>query len=325
MTGMEPVLTKYAVSIGTSLAKLSMRPASRMILGEPERRAMEKIHQVAVQKVIGNISAAGNFSDTDLDHAASLLELLVRRADSGDFPLLPDNTGNTYEVLGRWRDIAARQGLDPETFPLSFELLVSQLLRVIPEEIASAVTKPDNPLFRSVALAELEDLRSSVSRMARLTPLDGQVQQALNAARRSCSAMNRRLFTPDVLLALLHLPDGSVASCFCAVSADLPDRVGSALQKYIGNNSLRPFVPFKWVERREVQQAQIYAWANAAPVVSATTLLLGVLDAPSNTRDQLAALLRQDFETVRNSAWSHFHDSSQVSTPGIVFSDNTEM
>ena len=320
---MNPALVKFGLSIGESLAKASLRPASRFVLGEPEQRALEKISRAAAVQAIGNIAATGDFSDADLEHASSLLERLMSGAASADFPLLPDDSGSRYEVLAGWREIASRQGLDPDTFPLPFEPLVNELLRTTAEETLAAAAKPDNPLFRATALAELESLRGSVAKLARQMEFDVQVELALTAAYESCERANRRLMTPDVLFALLSLKDGSVAACFATVSLSWPDRLREALRAYLSAADAGPFGPFKWGQRPEVRKAKVYAWAKDAAVVTGPALLLGVLDTPSETSKQLAELMGDDIEVVWNSAWRSFDDPGQQGTPGLIFQRGT--
>jgi hypothetical protein len=323
---MNPVLAKLGLSIGESLAKASLRPASRMVLGEPEQRAMDKIYQVAAVEAIGNIAATGNFSDGDLEHASSLLDRLIIGAELTDLPLLPEDSSNRNELLTRWQEIAVRQGLDPNTFPLPFEPLVNELLQVIPRKLAAAAAKPDSPLFRTVALAELASLRKTMVKMAQQMELEGQVELALDAARESCANADRRLMTPDVLLALLNLMDHSVEVCFATVTPGLPDRLRKSLSAYLtaSADKFGPFVPFKWDEREDIRRAKFYAWANDAPVVTGPALLLGLLDdTSSQTIRQLNELLGEDIEIVRNSAWSRFNVPRQQGTPGVVFMRET--
>jgi hypothetical protein len=204
------------------------------------------------------------------EHAGSLLDRLITGAELTDLPLLPEDSGNRNELLTRWREIAVSQGLDPETFPLPFEPLVNELLQVIPHKLAAAASRPDSPLFRTVALAELKSLRKTMVKMAQQMELEGQVELALDAARESCAHADRRLVTPDVLLALLNLGNHSVEACFATVSPAWPDRLRHSLQAYLtaSADKLGPFVPFKWAERTDIRRAKFYAWANDAPVVT---------------------------------------------------------
>lgn len=312
----DPVTAKAAGVAGSVVSKYLLRKA----LGSPRQRALEGVYRRAAERAVLEVAATESVTSLDVVHAVALLEQLVAAAGTGDLPLLRVEPVDERAVTGRWREMAAERGFDAETFPLPFERLIQRLLsNVAAEALNTAVDGADNSLFPAVAAAQLEDLRRGVRILARTIPLDGQVERELEAARRSCQAADRTLLTPDVLLALLQLPDGAVFACFDAVRPALAGRIVAALRRHQQTVAVRPFRPFQWVERAEIRQAQTIAWVNGMPAVSGPVLLLGLLDTPSNTRDQLMTALGEQSETLRDAAWARLDTPVAYTTPGVVF------
>ncbi|MGO9783246.1 MAG: hypothetical protein ACLPKE_12870 [Streptosporangiaceae bacterium] len=243
----------------------------------------------------------------------------MNAASEGDLPLLESEQTDNHVTMHHWREIATEQGLDTETFPLPFEQLVDALLKNIAEEaLRTAVDGDGNHLFPAVAAAHLSDLRRSVRILARTIEPDGQLGDALRATYEACRDRDRELFTPDVLLALLHLTDGSVAACFEAVRPGLSLKIAGSLRRF-RNTPVASFRPFKWVERAEMRQAQMYAWVHGVPLVSGPLLLLGIIDSPSKTRDSLIANLGEGAAVMRQVAMSRISPAAQQPTPTINF------
>ncbi|WP_216898048.1 hypothetical protein [Nocardia alni] len=302
---------------GSALSRYAVRAA----MGSPRRRALDGVYRRAIERTVEKVSADEEITDLDLVHAVGLLETMVSAAAEEDLPLLESEKTDDETMMRRWREIAEEQGLDTETFPLPFEKLVDQLLRCIADEaLHTAVDGDGNRLFPAVAAEHLVDLRRSMRTMARTIGPDGQVGAALQAAYRACQDRNRALFTPDVLLAILHLHDNSVTDCFEAVQSGLALSIAHSLRRF-QDTPVAAFCPFEWVERAEMRQAQIHAWAHNAPAVNGPLLLLGILDTPSTTRDALANRLGQDIEVLRYAATSRIGATVQHRTPGILFED----
>jgi len=316
---MDPALTRAATTAGSALSRYAVRAA----LGSARQRALDNVYQRAVRRAVTNVASTTTSTELDLVHAVGLLERLVSGASEGDIPLLATEDVDGREVTARWRDIASESGLDPDTFPLPFEALVDQLLRAVADEAARyAVDADGSALFPAVAFSQLDNLRKSLHTLARLTPLAGNVAYALQAAARSCRQADRAVLTPDVLLALLHLADGSVAACFDAAAPGLSGRTSQSLRRYLETTTIVAFRPFEWVERAEVRQAQTYAWVHGVPAVTGPILLLGILDTPSNTRDQLTAALGPRLDMLRAAALSRMDEVAECRTPGTVFHDD---
>jgi len=314
---MDPVVMRAVGTAGSALSKYAVRAT----LGSARRRALDGVYQRAIERAVDEVSADEGTTDVDLVHAVGLLERMVSAAAEGDLPLLETEDVDDDATMRRWREIATEQGLDTATFPLPFEKLVDRLLRGVAEEaLHTAVDGDGNPLFPAVAAAHLADLRRSVRTLARTIGPDGQVRDALRAAYEACRDRDRTLYTPDVLLALLHLPDKSVTACFEAVRPGLASRTAASLRRF-QDKPVGAFYPFDWVERAEMRQAQMYAFAHGAPTINGPLLLLEILDTPANTRDALATRLGESFEVLRHAAMNRIDTVAQYGTPGPLFEE----
>ncbi|MFI0447992.1 hypothetical protein [Actinomadura sp. 6N118] len=314
---MDPVVVRAVGTAGSALSRYAVRAT----LGSARRRALDGVYRRAIQRAVDEVSADEGTTGLDLVHAVGLLEQMVSAAAEGDLPLLEPEEAGKDATMRRWREIATEQGLDSQTFPLPFEKLIDRMLRGVAEEaLHTAVDGDGNPLFPAVAAAHLADLRHSMRTLARTIPPDGRVREVLRAAYEACRDRDRMLLTPDVLLALLHLPDDSVTACFEAVRSGLSLRIIRALRRF-QDTPVGAFRPFEWVERPEMRQAQMYAWVHGAITVNGPLLLLGILDTPSNTRDALVANLGESIEDLRHAAMSRISVVVQQRTPGIAFED----
>ncbi|WP_030951218.1 hypothetical protein [Streptomyces sp. NRRL S-481] len=314
---MDPMMVRTVVTAGSALSRFAVRAT----LGSDRQRALDGVYRRAIERAVEEVSADEGITDFDLVHAVSLLEQMVSAAADGDLPLLAPEEVDHGARAHRWREIATHQGLDSDTFPLPFDKLVDRLLHVVAEEaLDTAVDGNGNPLFPAVAAAHLVDLRRSMRMLARTIGPDGQLREALRAAYEACRERDRMLLTPDVLLALLHLPDHSVTSCFEAARPGVTPRLTRSLRRF-QDTPVEPFRPFEWVERAEMRQAQTYAWAHGAATVSGPLLLLGLLDTPSNTRDALVASLGDSVAVLRHTALSRMTPVVRQRTPGITFED----
>ena len=128
-------------------------------------------------------------------------------------------------------------------------------------------------------------------------------------------------FTPDLLLALLDIPNSRTVECFDEVQAGLGRRVREWLSRNVSAlnaSPVRPFEPFEWTERQDIQLAQDLALIDGAAAVSEVYLLLGVLGSESGTRQQLAALLGPDYDRLYEVASQRRRCPAQVlKTPGL--------
>ena len=67
-----------------------------------------------------------------------------------------------------------------------------------------------------------------------------------------------------------------------------------------------------------MRQAQTHTWIHGVACVNAPALLLGILDTPSNTRNQLAAWLGPQFDRVRHHAVHGVDDLEPVADLVII-------
>lgn len=135
---------------------------------------------------------------------------------------------------------------------------------------------------------------------AHLPQLSGEVREVLDAARDACKARRRRVYTFDVLLALLDMPSGRVRTCFEDAVSGLSRRVRDELIAMPApGKQVHPFVPFDWFERDDVQLACEYAAADARPVISELHLLLAILDGQSATNRWLKRCCVHEHAQVR--------------------------
>ena len=238
--------------------------------------------------------------------------------------------GSTQRPVSRaeWQRRFDELGYDRTTFPVSFEQLVERISVHLQEEIREQARIPGSPLLSGVVLDDLDILTAAARNItqvfhgwspARLLPLGEALQSALSLQRGLCEAAGRPFFTPDLLLALLTMPGGRVARCFNQAEPGWASRVRSQLQSYA---SSRPactsggFVAFDWVEREDVRKAQDAAWRAGAPMVTDVHLLLGVLETPSKTRQELQTRFSNRVERLREVALDLASQPPVGPTPG---------
>lgn len=201
------------------------------------------------------------------------------------------------------------------------------------EDDAGRLARPQVPVSATAAPRQRSDTvppiaagdtdRSHAWR-ARFLPLAGAVREALDAARASCAAKNRAFYTPDLLLALLDMPNSQILSCIEEIEAGLGHRLRIVLVRSTSTTVLTvrrpdPFQPFEWVERQDIRDAQDLAAAADSPVVTDIHLLLAVLNGKSTTRTHLATLLGSNFARLRAAADARRRtNESQIRTPGLM-------
>jgi hypothetical protein len=323
---MEFILAKFSGALAGQLGALLGRKAKDALLGTADQRALDAACRAAMRRAVEESS----LSREDLEHALGLLEHLVREHGSDKLPLLDTAEPPDAATLRRWRGVAIDIGQAPETFPVSFDVLVERLLRLIPEEISRTASAPDSPLFPKVAIARLEQLGANIAALsstmgdgglARFVPLADPLERDLAEALNNCEVAGRRFVTPNLLLAIVSAPLGQVATCLAAVRSGLAQEVLALLRRYVITVPVGEFVPFDWRERADVQRAQQLAWAANVPVVTHLFLFRGVLDVPSNTRNQLSEMLgQQDFVRLGDLARDRSHARGpQPPTPGPIF------
>jgi pimeloyl-ACP methyl ester carboxylesterase len=206
--------------------------------------------------------------------------------------------------------------------PLGRESLVYGKVRRFVAALCAEPAEPA-PSAAKASLAEFA-LRDAEfrHRAIRLVPLAEHVGEALEAARASCEAMNRKFVTPNLVFALLELPGSRAARCFEQTKLGLV-REWCEHYSYIrpsNGDDRYPYLILDLDKRFEVQQAKVIAWRNHrefghALMVNEVHVLLGVLsNQQSRTRRELAERLGSEgIRRMHEIASSMLHEED---TPG---------
>ncbi|MFC0106078.1 hypothetical protein [Kibdelosporangium aridum] len=316
---MDPLVTKIAGSLAGQLAAPAGRKLRDAVLGEQDIQELDRVCRAAMRRAIAETEETG----ADPTHVLSLLERLMAERSAHDIPSLVSMDTPDAGTLAQWRNAAQDIGLDPSTFPISFDNLVTRLLRLIREELSRAAGKQGNALFGQVVLANLELLGANIAAvstlgMARQIPLLARLRESLDNTYQACRATGRAFVTPDLLLVLAQTPE--VSFCLDTARPGLATEMTERLRRYLSTTPTGPFTAFDWTERADVRRAQHLAWAAQIPAVTELFLLRGVLDTPTNTRDQLAAWLGTTFDQLREIAHARSHTAvTAAGTPGTIF------
>lgn len=156
-----------------------------------------------------------------------------------------------------------------------------------------------------------DELRESLSesreelnaRLVRAIPISGALSAQLEVARAASREVDLPFRTPNLLLLLLEARGGLAVGVMNGVSEGLGDRLRRSIRRYVDEEQRileggNRFVPFDWLEREDVRLAQKEAFDDGYPVVTEKYLLLGVLQADSNTSRFLRGELRDKFQEV---------------------------
>jgi hypothetical protein len=328
---MDPLATRVVTSLVAGL----LGPAGRRLglaaadafAGPKDERALAAACHAALDRAVAEARTDG-LAEVDIQHVLALFEKILQARGADGVPLLaePEPAGDAAVAL--WRRSAADLGLDPDTFAVAFDPLVTRLLGLIPEEVARAAREPGNALFPPLVLTTLRRIDANVAglttrvsdpALARLVPLAADLRRRLEIARDDCRAAGRAFITPHLLLVLLDQPDGPAAAAFDDVRPGLAGAVGRQLRAYLGRSGGGRFTPFDWTERADVRLAQRYAHDQHAAAVHDGHLFLGVLDAGANTIRDLAASLGDGFPQLRDAAERRCVPPPPAATPGVVF------
>lgn len=141
--------------------------------------------------------------------------------------------------------------------------------------------------------------------MTELVPIAADLLRRLDAGYAGCRDAGRAFRTPHLLVVLLDRPDGPAAAAFDDVGPGLAAAVLGQLRAYLDRAAGGRFTPFEWSERADVRLAQQFAHERLAVAVDDAHLLLGVLDAGSNTIQDLASSLGDTFTRLRAAAVRH--------------------
>jgi hypothetical protein len=324
---MDPVTALIVSTAADRLAGFVTDRLAQWVLGPGDKRVIERACRTAVRRA----AEEARLNTDDTQRLVGLLDAVVKEIGAPGTPLVAFANRPSLDVMRVWEQAARVCGQDPATYPVEFGALVSRVMVLIPEEIAAAAGQPDSPIFERVMVTHIRQLTQDMERLrtaaddirqARSVPLAGEVGQALEAAKAVGRAANRAFLTPDLVLALLQMPDRIAVECCDAARPGLGDQLRAQLLRYLENTQPGPFREFIWVERPDIRRAQQLAWVDGAAVVGSAYLLLGFLDSESRTRDQLATLLGDDFDRLREAALARRSTPSVPMTPGLVFFDD---
>jgi hypothetical protein len=291
------------------------------VLGTDEKRALERVSRQAVQEVAQHF--ASDVNQADLAHVLALFDEMLATAGHRGLPL--PGVGDDAAVIAAWSESAHAAGVDVQTLLVPFGAFLEALLVVLARMLRDEASKSKSPLFRELAMGDLEHLRrEAITLRATMVPLAATLEAALESSYTACRATDTRFYTPHLLLVLLDLPDGVVRACFDQVERGLSVTMRDQLARYVARPSGQPFVAFRWHERDDVRSAQRLAVESGSPVVTAPLLLVAVLDTESRTAQQLRARLgTQGVDDLRVHALSARALASPSATPGVIFGDAT--
>lgn len=144
--------------------------------------------------------------------------------------------------------------------------------------------------------AGTETALSSADQMRMYHPqLDPQMRESLEEMRNACIAKDRRVFTVDVLQALLNVPGSRALGCFNKLKAGLGRQLRSWLLAefaYLDDLPGEAYRNFDWYGRPEFQRAE-----NLTPIgtaVSEVHVLRAILEGESEARIAVGEFLSSD-------------------------------
>jgi hypothetical protein len=325
---MDPVTIKVASSIAGRLAGATLKPVGRkardIVLGPPERTAAEHAIRAAIGRAVDEVSGQGLDEDT-VQHVLLMFEHLFMRHYRDEAIIAH---ASSEEALTYWRLAAEAAGWDLVTFPLHFSQVVEQIMEHLPAALREEAANSKSPLFNRVTVTMLADLESRLTNVLEMTatalsytiPLSKPLERLLDGVLEAARATDCAIITPDLLLALLRMPDPLIREAFDSTRQRLAREIEDALSRYLASAPLDRFADFDWRERRDVQAAQVVAARCMSPVVTERHLLIGILEAPSNTQQQLVAWLGAEIVGKAKEAALQLRSSAEgISTGGKVF------
>jgi len=331
---MDPLTTKVASDIARSVARSAARPVGAKVrdyvLGAPEEAAISRALRAAIDAAVAPTGDRELDRDT-VGHVLAMLEQLFQQQYFADAKAIDQPDRET--ALAYWHAAAEAAGWDLATFPLYFPWIVGRILDVLPEKLRIEAAKPDSPVTNYVVVSALRDLELSLTSvlytgaaaLTYLIPVSQPLRRTLDQAVRSARLADHAFVTPYVFLAILRAPDSLVPDILDLAHQGLAAEIGEILSRYVAQAKLGPFVELDWREREDVQAARLAALRHGAPVVSEAHLLIGILEAPSNTQRQLVAWFGAErTAAVKEAARSAQGAAVRLRTPGRIFPDHAE-
>ncbi|HVF03205.1 MAG TPA: hypothetical protein VNA20_00050 [Frankiaceae bacterium] len=329
---MDPLLVKALGRAAGQLARPAVSEATsrtkRYVLGDDDERLVRRITTKAVERAVESLLEGT--ARADVAHVVSIMELVVNALQANGVVALLESRGPDPEGLRTWHQAAAAAGVDVDTLPVRLDDLVVAVVARFREELEREARRPGSPLFATFILAELNQLQAEVEAVrmapaetgeARQLPFARNLHAVLSAFADRARLNDRRFLTPDVLAALLAMPDGAATGVFDSVEPGLAERFRRVFVGFIDGRAPGPFSPVTWNARRDVRLAQDFAWLDGAAAVTDAHLLCAVLATPSNTRTELREVLGPQFRLLYGLAAEARLDALGPCTPRLNLGD----
>jgi ATP-dependent Clp protease ATP-binding subunit ClpA len=145
----------------------------------------------------------------------------------------------------------------------------------------------------------VEELRGSFQAKGSASiAFDGTLLAVLNLQKDWCRQENVPFRTPSLLLVLLEVPDSVARRALENLRPGLATELERRLKSYVAaiptSGAGSSFADFQWEERADVRLAQRRAMEEGSATVTERHLLLGILEAKSNTQQGLKDMLGED-------------------------------
>jgi hypothetical protein len=141
---------------------------------------------------------------------------------------------------------------------------------------------------------------------------------ALAATRTACQAARRPIYTSDVLLALLTMPESRVGRCFDQVQDGLGEEIRASLASALLAAPAGTEYEEDWLEGDEVQAARRFALEDRKDHFDEIHLLLAILWGESKSVEWLARRLNTNMERLREVANEARHRKRKKTPSGFL-------
>jgi Clp amino terminal domain, pathogenicity island component len=326
---LDPVTAEAGSKIALTLLEPVLRPVGEkvrnVVLGAPEQTSADKVIHQAISRAVEDMREQG-LNEEMVRHVISMLEYLFMHQNHQGISAF-DHSDEAHTIR-YWRDAADAAGWDLVTFPLYFPDVVGKILEYLPDLLRDEAGTPGSPLFNRMTTADLAKIRAqldgaidfSKQAMTWNIPISAPLLRTMNGALLAAQASDRTFVTPHLLLALLRKRGSLTSEIFESARQGLAAEITQILSHYIAGAHLGRFAEFDWLERRDVQAAQVVAARQGVPVIIEGHLLVAILETPSNTQRQLVEWLGADLTSkTRAIALETKSNAARIGTPGKVF------
>lgn len=320
----EAVLATSGKSLAKKLAVTGGQRVAEMILGTADERRLQQVCRRALVQAAQEVSP--DLTKEEFIHLAGIFEDLIGDLGLAAVPVVA-GTGSR-ELAGVWQDGLERLNYDVTTLPVGVPAFVTELCRILPQELRGEAERHDSPLFPMATiehLVTLQERSAAVEKfLASLLPFSAALAGCLENSRKACEAAGTWYYTSHLLLALLQMPGSVALRCLDAARPGLGVGARASLTAWaaqLKSTDNRVFEPFLWRQQDCVQLAQELAFRLGHPVVYPAALFVGVLDDPAS--ETVASLRRrmtpEEFERLRRAAVEAARVGERPGTPGVIF------